>query len=67
MFVEYLFDLLKFFLIVILNFKWIKYIGLMMMIKKINNIKKNKELLIIKINDKKYFKKFRFFKFDLDF
>lgn len=35
--------------------------------KKINNIKKNKELLIIKINDKKYLKKFRFFKFDLDF
>lgn len=38
-----------------------------MMIKKINKIKKNKELLIIKINDKKYLKKFRFFKFDLDF
>lgn len=35
--------------------------------KKINNTKKNKELLITKINDKKYLKKPRFFKSDLDF
>lgn len=35
--------------------------------KKINNTKKNKELLITKINDKKYLKNPRFFKSDLDF
>lgn len=35
--------------------------------KKVNNTKKNKELFITKINDKKYLKKPRFFKSDLDF
>lgn len=35
--------------------------------KKINNTKKNKELLITKIKYKKYLKKPRFFKSDLDF
>lgn len=52
--VEYSFDLLKFPPIAILNSKWTKHIGLNDDDKKINNTKKNKELLITKINEKKY-------------